>query len=602
MATNVSANNMLSSYALFNATDIKQFIIDQLKANPDSPFKDVDYLGSNINAFIDIIAVMLQQILFAYSVNASETSFSTALLYESMSKIVSLLNYKSAGKQTSMLPVRVTINKPIDEKYKDIYSTSLPKFLTINYNKQYTLLNEEKVHIPENYNSITYDTVLFQGSVQESQIYYANGDDFELIYLPDTHINSGDGTFISDNFFTVYVDEFGNGNWEEYEECASLFLENSLAKKYERRFTEDFGYEFKFGNGTYGKKLNNNTRVIIYYILSDGENASIGSNVINAKSFNVYNSSNYNEIKSSQNIRNITEDSYISWITNISNTGPSTSVSYPESVNSIRKNAPKIFASQGRLFSLGDYETYIKKNFTTYCKDMYFCKNDEYTKDFLKYYYDIGLTAPQRDSRLNIAQVEFMTAVNFNNIYCILVPLVNTIINGKTPNYLNASLKKQIVNKCKPQMGISHNLVILDPIYKAFTFGSYSIDDDTWSEKQLKNKLVLVRNNLSKYSYSYIKEYCINSLTDYFNTLKLGSTINTSDVAQIINNTPGVKGFYIKDESGNIDRKINFFIWNPLYSNEDNTILSQPYNCQKFEYPYFYDLNNLAEKIEVVDE
>ena len=112
MATNISAANMLSSYALFNATDIKQFIIDQLKANPDSPFKDLDYLGSNINAFIDIIAVMLQQILFSYSVNSSETSFSTALLYENMSKIVSLLNYKSAGKQTSILPVRFTVQRP----------------------------------------------------------------------------------------------------------------------------------------------------------------------------------------------------------------------------------------------------------------------------------------------------------------------------------------------------------------------------------------------------------------------------------------------------------------------------------------------------------
>ena len=84
MATNISATNMLSSYALFNATDIKQFIIDQLRNNPDNPFKDIDYLGSNINTFIDIIAVMLQQILFSYSVNSSETSFSTALLYENM--------------------------------------------------------------------------------------------------------------------------------------------------------------------------------------------------------------------------------------------------------------------------------------------------------------------------------------------------------------------------------------------------------------------------------------------------------------------------------------------------------------------------------------
>jgi hypothetical protein len=174
MATNISANDMLSSYALFNATDIKQFIIDQLKANPNSPFKDVDYLGSNINAFIDIIAVMLQQILFSYSVNAAETSFSTALLYENMSRIVSLLNYKSTGKQTSILPVRFTITRPLDESASSITKVSIPKFLTVNYNYQYTLLNEEVVSIAENANQVTIDTILYQGRVHESQVYDAS--------------------------------------------------------------------------------------------------------------------------------------------------------------------------------------------------------------------------------------------------------------------------------------------------------------------------------------------------------------------------------------------------------------------------------------------
>lgn len=50
------------------------------------------------------------------------------------------------------------------------------------------------------------------------------------------------------------------------------------------------------------------------------------------------------------------------------------------------------------------------------------------------------------------------------------------------------------------------------------------------------------------------------------------------------------------------DNKINLFIWNPLYSNEDNTIVSQPYKTKNFEYPYFYDIDNLKNKIEVVDE
>jgi hypothetical protein len=597
MATNVSANNMLSSYALFNATDIKQFIIDQLRNNPDNPFKDIDYLGSNINTFIDIIAVMLQQILFSYSVNSSETSFSTALLYENMSRIVSLLNYKSAGKQTSILPVRFTVKRTSTDSEERF---SIPKFLTVNYNHQFSLLNEETIFFPRGQSEIFFDTILHQGKISESQIFVANGDVFETFEIGDNFIRSEGSNFISDNFFTVYVDEENNGNWVEYEECASLFLENSEAQKYERRFTEEFGYEFKFGNDIYGKKLKKNAKIIIYYLVSDGEPAQIGNDVLSSNKLTEYTTYNLSLIKATSNFNANTKVD-LSKVT-VKNTGPSTPISYPESVASIRKNAPRVFASQGRLFSLGDYEAFIKKFFDSYVKDTYFCKNEEYISNYLKYYYDIGMSAPQSDSRLNIAQVEFMTAVNFNNIYCFLVPAVNTIINGKIPNYLNTSLKRQIIDKAVPQMGISHNLVIIDPVYKAFTFGSYGLDDTEFNEKQYNNKLILIRNKNTKYSYSFIKKYCVDSLTTYFKSLKLGSTINVSDITQLINSVPGVKSFYIKDENDITDTSLNLFIWNPLYSNEDNTILSQPYTCKPFEYPYFYDLNNLNSKIEVIDE
>lgn len=602
MATNVSATNMLSSYALFNATDIKQFIINQLKANPDNPFKDVDYLGSNINALIDVIAVMLQQILFHYSVNSAETSFSTALLYESMSRIVSLLNYKSAGKQTSILPVRFTIKRPSDIKLDTDTTVYLPKFLSASYNYNYALLNEESVHFPAGYSEINYDTVLYQGRVTESQIYKANGDDFELIILPDLYIGES-SNFISDNFFTVYVKENEDSQWKEYTECTSLFLENSNAEKYERRFTEDYGYEFKFGNGKYGKKLPKDAEIIIYYLISNGESAVVSNNVIsNIKEIHTFSSEKYTEINTSIGLkRGSTVISNMSQL-QLQNNGPSTSVTYPESVTSIRKNAPKAFASQGRLYSLGDYESFLSRYFSSYYKDTYFCTNEEYIKDYLNYYYNIGMASPQLDSRVNIAQVEFMSAVNFNNIYCFLVPAINTIIGGTIPNYLNTSLKRQIVEKAKPQMNTTHNLVVMDPIYKAITFGSYRLDNENFNKAQFENKLILVRDKHSKFSHIYIKNYCVELLKTYFSAAKLGSTINISDIQYLINIVPGVKKSYIKDNLGYTNDTLSLYIWNPLYCNEDNMITSQSYHCKAYEFPFFYDIDNINSKIEVIDE
>lgn len=595
MATNISANQLLNNYTLFNATDIKKFIIEQLKANPENPFKDVDYLGSNINAFIDIIAVMLQQIQFSYSLNTSEASFSNAMLYESMSKIVALLNYKSVGKQTAMLPVQISIDASNDQTAVSDGKVIIPKFLTINYNKPYVLLNEQSASIFGGKGS--YDTVFYQGSIHESQEYIAAGDDFETINLPDPYINNGGSSFISDNFFTVYVDENGDNNWKEYEESACLFLETALAEKYERRFTEDFGYEFKFGNGTYGKKLNANARIIIYYLVSDGESAEMPSTSLSPNGISIYKSSLYNQI---QYIINGDTEYDLSWFS-ARNTGPTTAISYPESVASIRKNAPKVFASQNRLYSLSDYTTFILKNFSNYCKHVYTCKNDEFVSEYLKYYYDLGLDAPQEDSRVSLAQVEFMSANHFNNIYSFIVPTTNTIIDGKIPNYLNTALKKQIVNKCSSLMGPTHNLVIMDPIHKAFCFGSLSIFNEKYNKYQTNNRIFIIRKKNSQFEHSYIKNYAVAALTAYFNSLRLGSTISCIDINGILNSIPGTTGFYIQDVFNNKDSRLYLYAWNPLYQFEDNKMISQSYICKDFEYPYFYGINELENIINVID-
>lgn len=589
----LSAENILSAYNLFNATDIKSFIIEQMKQ--DGSFKDSDYLGSNLNAMIDAMAVILQQVLFNFSLNSSETAFSTAVLYENMSKIVSLLNYKTAGKQTSMLPVRFHVNITDETTEKNFI---IPRFLVVSQNCNYILKNEIVTNINSNKKDFYVNGVLHEGNIQSSDEYIANGDEFETILLEDSYI--GGTKFISDNFFVVYVDENADGNWKEYTETNSLFLENESALKYEKRFTETYNYEFKFGNGVNGKKLKPGSKVVVFYLVSSGESGMIGSNIITDVTPTYYSSPLYNRILNSTTVDgNYTIYKNINYIT-VSNTGPSTSISYPESVESIRKNAPKIFASQNRLFALSDYKTYIDKNFTTLCKDTYFCTNDDYTSQYLSYFYDLGMSSPQRDNRINIAQIEFMSSTNFNNIYGFILPKVNTIIDGVIPNYLNTSLKEEIVNSVQPYKGLSHNLVLMDPVYKAVTFGSYGLDDTYFNKEQLQNRLILVKNKYTKYSETFIKEYCINSIKIYFDSLAMGSPVNVGDLSALILQTPGVSKFYILDITGHIENKLTLFQWNPLYSNEDNKVTQQTEATMPFMYNYFYNVNNLSNLVQVV--
>lgn len=163
-----------------------------------------------MNALIDVVSVLTQQILFHFSVNASEANFATANLYESMSKLVSILNYKTIGKQTSMLPVRFTINVA-DFKIKNpsAKQITIPRFTRVSYNSDYYLKNEIVIPLDEKTADTLYiDSIMFEGAIQEAGDLIALGDEFETFLVEDTRIKNG-SSFISDNFFIVYVDEDG---------------------------------------------------------------------------------------------------------------------------------------------------------------------------------------------------------------------------------------------------------------------------------------------------------------------------------------------------------------------------------------------------------
>ena len=117
-----------------------------------------------MNALIDVLSVISQQVLFHFSVNTSEASFATASLYESMNKLVNILNYKPIGKQTSMLPVRFTIDLT---PYKDKTSITIPRFTKVSYNSSYYLKNEIVIPLKNvTTNTINVDALMFEGELR----------------------------------------------------------------------------------------------------------------------------------------------------------------------------------------------------------------------------------------------------------------------------------------------------------------------------------------------------------------------------------------------------------------------------------------------------
>ena len=111
-----------------------------------------------------------------------------------------------------MLPVRFNINVASFKAEKpEAKQLTIPRFTRVSYNSDYYLKNEIIIPLDDNTADNLYvDSVLFEGSLQEVGDFIALGDEFETFLLEDRRIKTS-SSFISDNFFVVYIDEDGDG-------------------------------------------------------------------------------------------------------------------------------------------------------------------------------------------------------------------------------------------------------------------------------------------------------------------------------------------------------------------------------------------------------
>lgn len=589
-----------TAYATFDATSLKSLIIQRL--NESEVFRDQNFEGSNINAFIDIVAYMYHTLLFYLNTTSSESTFTTAELYENMNKLVSNLGYKPSGKQTSLANVTLTGtgNLPTGPytirrfSYIDVNGINYTTLKDISFEKT---VAGNQVLSPSN-------SILHQGTIKEYPAYTATGEEFEVIKLVSgtTTTNSITDPFISDNAFVIFVKSVDTGVWQQWTESSSLYLESPGSLKYEKRYNENSNYEFKFGNDVIGRKLKAGDIVQLYYILSDNAPAAITANTINGSSFIIFTTPTLEDISTSiytTGTSFVTTANTSSILAN--NVNDATPVSYEETVDEIRNNAPKLFSLQNRLVTSTDYEYFISKNFNRVVKSVKAISNDEYTSSALKYFYSIGLNRPNDDSRVLFNQVRYANSTTFNNVNLYIVP-TNTIVAEQIPNYLNPSQKQLILNECNVIKDITHNIAFADPVYKAFNIGLELVGEKPTTDIITNTRLVIYKNRNNTVNPTTLKQNIQDIFKTAFSELTLGSVVNLSDISNSILNTYGVDGIATRRiDTGFEVQGISCLVWNPIYADYDIITTSQNYKLANFQYAYFYEISKLTNNILVVN-
>jgi hypothetical protein len=564
------------AYVAFDGLTIKEKIKDRL--NQTGIFTDQNYEGSNLAAINDSIAMSFSLLLYYLNQNSVNSQFSETTIYENINRIVKELNYNPVGYQTASVDFSLSANSLNAGFY------TIPRYSNINIGGLTYSLSEDLSFTKtengtlEKINGIENDTILYQGSFTEFPVFIPAGSPNEIVYL------TVDDNIMVDNFtIDVYVET--NSVWEKWDKTQSLYINNSEDKVYELRFNENKRYELKFGDNINGKQLSTANRVLIYYLVSNGENGEIGAEGLKGKKMSQLISNNLNIILNQNNTLYMTSGQMQYLVLN--NKFPSTYFSEPETISSIRKNAPGVFRSQFNITTKKSYESFMKSNFYNIIQDVKVMNNAEYLDSYLKYYYNLGLTKPQYESRALYNQVNFSDSCSFNNVYIFSVP--KTIKN--TLSYLSPSQKQIIIDTIQDEQVLTSETIIADPVYIAFDICVQETNTITTSDIN-NTEIYVIRHSNNRRSETSIKTDIQDAIVNFFDVKNntLGQRINLQQLNTNILNIDGVNQIYTRNKvTNNLLEGLQFVFWNPVYFDITVAQTQSVINLENFQFPF---LNN----------
>ena len=319
--------------------NLKQFLQGQ------DTLKDYNYEGSALSVLLDVLAYNTQYNAYYLNMVANEMFLDTALLRSSVISKAKELNYTPKSAIAPTATVNLTVHQVNDS------SLTIPKF---------TRFLSEAVN-GVNYNFVTTDSVTVNTGVNKD-VYFPNLEIKQGIPASSSFVvNSTTNpsyTFalydkgIDTTTLTVSVQQSNsNSSYEIYTLCpdfTTLDISKSNTEKIyflQESVSNPTTYEIYFGDGIIGNKLSDGNVVNITYIKTDGT-LSAGAN-------------NFSLMGSISGYANTTLTS----VTSASTGGDI------ESIQSIKFQAPKSYATQGRAVTSDDYVTIIQQNKLGYSFD-----------------------------------------------------------------------------------------------------------------------------------------------------------------------------------------------------------------------------------------
>ena len=500
----------LVNFTNLDFDQIKTTLRDYLKSN--SNFTDYDFEGSNLSTILDVLAYNTYITSYNANMVANEVFIDSATLRENVVSLARNIGYTPRSKKAA----RATVSFFVDTTN----ITPAPASLTLkkgpiastsgafgNQSFVFSILEDITIPVVDNIASFT-DIQIYEGILLNTNFTYTSRNPNQKFILP----NSG----IDTDLISVLVKSNSSPTTAsvKYNLQDSLFGIDKESEVYFLQEIEDERYELIFGDNVFGKALQEGYYIEASYIVTNGDSGNgIGQ-------FSFSGRLTYT--------RNSTEYVISSGISLLTTGLPSIGGESIEGVESIKKYAPRIYASQNRALTANDYEALIPAKIYPETESISVFGGEEVippqygkvfisikprTGDFLpnlikenikmklKKYAVAGIVPEILD--LKYLYLEIDSKVYYNTNLAPNSAYVSSIIQANANKYAESTE----LNKYGARFKYSKFLKIIDDSHASVTSNITKV--------QMRRDLRVVLNSLAEYSIGFGNQFHIKSMNGY---------------------------------------------------------------------------------------
>ena len=498
----------LVNFANLDFNQIKSTLREYLRNN--SNFTDYDFEGSNLSSILDVLAYNTYIASYNANMASNECFIDSATLRENVVALARNIGYTPRSRTASAAtisffvdtdgitpaPTSITLNRgPV--------ATSNGAFGGESY--IFSLLDDVTVPVVNGIASFDLLTI-YEGSYLTETYTYFSRNPNQRFLISNVGADS--------NSIRVRVGTNSSTAKQTYAKQDSLFDIDGDSRVYFLQEVEDERYELIFGDGVFGRALSEGNEIEITYLTTSGGSSNGVDNFgFNGRMTYVRNGITYTI---SQGVSLITTD--------IASDGGDVI----EKVDSIKKFAPRIYASQNRALTANDYETLIPAKIYPETESISVFGGEElippqYGKVFisikprsgeflpnlikenikrdLKKYAVAGIVPEILD--LKYLYLEVTSNIYYNTNQALSANEISTIVQNNVEAYADSSE----LNKYGARFKYSKFLKIIDDSHEAITSNITSV--------AMRRDVRAALNTLAEYSIGFGNQFHIARMSGY---------------------------------------------------------------------------------------